>query len=190
VAGVLTVSNAGNVPLDFAVAVTGTNADGKGLAAALTRTITPAGSTDGVTCGGTALGASTRLNAGFSTPVCVQLALPTDAAATLANAGTGLTVTVHGTVRNAWTDDAPATGSTVATPALTAPVASCNGTLSVKWSGVPGATAYRVYLAGLQVQQVPAGTLTATLTVAGAVTVRAVFGSGSWVSANSNSVTC
>lgn len=187
VAGVMTVRNAGNVPLGFTVAVTGTNADGKGLAAALVRTFTTATTSDGTTCGGSTLGATTSLAVGASTPVCVQLALSSSAPVTLAGATSNLTVMVQGTVRNAWTDDAPAAGSHVGTAQLTAPVISCAGPMTVKWDAVPGATGYRVYLAGVQVQQLPAGTLTATLGSVGVVTVRAVFGSASWVSPDSNS---
>ena len=197
VAGVLTIGNAGSVPLDYAVSVTGTNADGKGLAAAVVTTVTDADTTTGATCGGAALGAATTLAAGGSDRICVEVSLPSTAPASLAGSASDLTVAVDSDVNHAWTDTAAVTGSSLATVALTAPTMSC-GSLGVasatlSWNAVPGATGYRIEssaLLGGGVLDVSANTLSKTFTgVAGTATVRAIFGSATWLSPKSNSLT-
>ena len=192
-AGVLTVGNAGNVPLDYAVSLTGTDADGKGLAAALVTTVTDADTTTGTTCGGTPLGAGTTLAPGATDRICVEVRLPSTAPASLAGAASDLTVTVDGNVNHAWTDAAAVTGSHLGAVTLTAPVLSCGlaalGSITLNWAPVPGATAYRVRsgLLGDTVQDVPANQTSATFAgVSGTASVQAIFGSTAWLSPASN----
>lgn len=191
-AGVLTIGNAGNVPLDYAVSVTGSNADGKGLAAALVTTVTDADTTTGATCGGTALGAATTLAPGSTDRICVEVRLPSAAPTSLEGAASDLTVTVDGDVDHAWTDAAVVTGSHLAAVTPTAPVLSCGpagiGSISLSWTAVPGATAYRVHsgLLGNTVQDVPANQTSVTFTgVSGTASVQAIFGSTDWISPSS-----
>lgn len=112
-AAVLTVKNSGTAPLKFTATSSGTNADGKGLAAALsvkvTGDTTTGGTAPATTCpgaalpgGGTTLGGSLlstgrQLAAGASEKVCVQLSLPLSAATSLQGAATSVTLTFTGT---------------------------------------------------------------------------------------------
>lgn len=191
-AGVLTIGNAGDVPLDYAVSLTGSNADGKGLAAALVTTVTDADTTTGSTCGGTPLAAVTTLAPGATDRICVQVQLPGTAPASLAGAASDLTVTVDGDVNHAWTDHVAVTGSHLTTVTPTAPVLSCGpaalGSITLGWTAVPGATAYRVHsgLLGNTVQDVPATQTSITFTgVSGTASVQAIFGSTTWISPSS-----
>lgn len=116
VAGVLTVNNAGTAPLRYHVNASPSNADGKGLGAALVVKVTGdsavSGSGKTVTCNGTALvgsgvgftanmlgsAASPRqLAAGASETICIQATLPTSASTTLQGALTNVTFTFSGT---------------------------------------------------------------------------------------------
>ena len=103
-AGVVTVKNSGTAPLKYYVDASPSNADGKGLGAALVAKVTgdtaDSGSGTAVTCAGTAISpsgdrlhapacsdsaASPRLLApGASETVCIQATLPTNAASSLA----------------------------------------------------------------------------------------------------------
>lgn len=112
-AAVLTVKNSGTAPLKFTATSSGTNADGKGLAAALEVKVTGDSATSGtaplVTCSGAALpGAGVTLGGslvstgrllapGTSEKVCVQLKLPLTAATSLQGAATSVTLTFTGT---------------------------------------------------------------------------------------------
>lgn len=115
-AGVLTVSNSGTAPLQYYLGSSATNADGKGLAAALTLTVTGAAAVTGTsptaTCGGAALtGSATTLAteilgspasprtlaAGASETICLQLTLPGAANTSLQGATTSVTFTASGT---------------------------------------------------------------------------------------------
>jgi predicted ribosomally synthesized peptide with SipW-like signal peptide len=115
-AGVLTVTNAGTAPLKYYLDASGTNGDGKGLAAALVAKVsgdsTTSGSAPAKTCGGVALGgagvafgpgllgsaASPRLlAAGTSETLCIQATLPSSATSTLQGASTSITFTFQGT---------------------------------------------------------------------------------------------
>jgi hypothetical protein len=176
-ATVLTVRNAGDVPLDYTVAVTGTHPDAKDLAGALTRDVR--------LCGG---GSPGPLAPGTEDDLCVEVGLPAGAPDALAGAATDLTVSVHAT-RDGWTDEAAVTGTHLATPALTPPTLTCAGTLgslTAAWDPVPGATGYRIHsgLLGDTVQDVGPGTLSTMLTGAGLIRVQALF--GSWVSPDSD----
>lgn len=175
----LTVRNAGNVPLDYTVTITGTHPDAKDLAGALT--------SDVRLCGGGTPGA-TPLAPGATDQVCVDVGLPPTAPESLAGAATDLTVAVHASLRS-WTD-AAVSGTHLATPTLAAPTLSCAGalgTLTASWDPVPGATGYRIHsgLLGGTVQEVGPGTLSTVLTGTGLIRVQALFGS-SWASAASN----
>lgn len=113
VAGVLTVKNSGNVPLKYTATTTASNADGKGLGAALVVTVTGASSVTGAspaqTCAGaplsgfgTSLGGSltttSRLLAAASTEtLCVQVTLPTNASTAVQGALTEVGFTFTGT---------------------------------------------------------------------------------------------
>lgn len=115
-AGVLTVKNAGTAPLKYYLDASTTNADGKGLGAALTAKVTGdsavTGSSPSATCAGSALsGSSTAfgasllgsaasprlLAAGASETICIQATLPTSAATSLQGATTNVTFTFSGT---------------------------------------------------------------------------------------------
>lgn len=111
-AAVLTIGNSGTAPVRFTGASTATNADGKNLAGALVVKATAdtgtGGSGSAVTCAGTALvGSGTTLNAalvpaqtlaaGATTKVCVQVALPTNAASALQGGTTAVTLSFTGT---------------------------------------------------------------------------------------------
>lgn len=115
-AGVVTVKNSGTAPLKYYVDSSPSNADGKGLGAALTVKVTGDSATSGsgraVTCAGAALtpsatgftasllgsAASPRLLApGASETVCIQATLPTNAASSLQAATTNITFTFNGT---------------------------------------------------------------------------------------------
>lgn len=112
-AGVLTVRNAGTVPLTYTVAGTVSNTDAKGLGAALVVKYTADGAVTGSgnarTCAGTALGGwSTSLSGtvlatarplavGASETICVQATLPTTAPSSLQGATSTATLTFSGT---------------------------------------------------------------------------------------------
>jgi predicted ribosomally synthesized peptide with SipW-like signal peptide len=115
-AGVVTVRNSGTAPLHYFVDASPSNADGKGLGAALAVKVTGDAATSGpgraVTCAGSALAgsgtefaaallgsaASPRLlAAGASETVCIQATLPTNAPASLQAATTDITFLFSGT---------------------------------------------------------------------------------------------
>ncbi len=115
-AGVVTVKNSGTAPLKYYVDAAPSNADGKGLGAALTVKVTGDAATGGsgraVTCPGTALspsgttfaasmlgsaGTPRLLAPGASESVCIQATLPTTAPGTLQAATTNITFTFNGT---------------------------------------------------------------------------------------------
>lgn len=133
-AGVLTVSNAGDVPLSYHVDASATNADGKGLASQLVVKVTSNASTSGsspsVTCAGTALAgtgtsftagligsASNRrsLGAGASETLCIQAGLPDGTAALGGTTSITLTFTaVTGSTANpGWSDTVTTSGTTL-----------------------------------------------------------------------------
>jgi predicted ribosomally synthesized peptide with SipW-like signal peptide len=115
-AGVLTVKNSGTAPLKYYLDASASNADGKGLGAALTAKVTAdaatTGSSPAVACNGAALSgsgsafstgllgsaASPRLlAAGASETLCIQATLPTSAGSSLQGATTNITFTFNGT---------------------------------------------------------------------------------------------
>lgn len=112
-AGVLTVKNAGSVPLAYTAASAATNADGKGLRTALAVKVTGAASTSGSapsrTCAGATLAgtgstlvgslvsSARTLAPGASETLCVQVTLPTTAASALQSATTTATLTFDAT---------------------------------------------------------------------------------------------
>lgn len=112
-AAVLTVSNAGTAPVKFTGTSTATNADGKGLGAALRVKVTAdaavTGSAPAATCAGTALtGSGTALNGpllstgrllapGATSSLCVQVTLPDTAASSLQGATTDVVLTLTAT---------------------------------------------------------------------------------------------
>ncbi len=197
-ATVLTVGNQGNVALEWTASTSGTNA-GNGLLGALRLLVTDAASTDGTTCGGTALpgsattaggallGTPHTLGAGESEQVCLQVGLPAGAPSALAGSATGLTIAVQGAT-GSWSDTAEVGGVDLAAVPLTPPTLTCTGVLGVNltmtWTEVPGAKEYRVLDAlGTLIDTVPAGgLLQATVGALLGVTVKTVFGS-EWVSA-------
>lgn len=113
-AAVLTISNTGTAPLRYSLDASASNADGKGLGAALTVKVTgdaaTTGSAPSVTCAGTALAgtgtafaadlvpaASPRqLAAGASETLCLQATLPSGASSSLQGATTDVTLTATG----------------------------------------------------------------------------------------------
>ena len=115
-AGVVVVKNNGTAPLKYWVDASPSNADGKGLGAALVAKVTNdtavSGSGKAITCAGTAISpsgtafttdlvatsASPRLLApGASESVCIQATLPSNAASSLQGATTNITFTFTGT---------------------------------------------------------------------------------------------
>ncbi|RNL79193.1 TasA family protein [Nocardioides marmorisolisilvae] len=113
VAGVITVKNAGNSPFTYYVDATASNADTKGLGAALVVKVTGAstvtGSAPSRTCGGatlantgTAFAASLvssttprQLAVGATETLCIQATLPTGASTSLQNATTNVGFTFN-----------------------------------------------------------------------------------------------
>ena len=112
VAGILTVRNAGTVPLTYYATAAATNADGKGLGAALVVKVTADSAVTGTaaarTCAGAALAqtgtafagnlvgapATQRaLAVGVSETLCVQATLPSTAASSLQGATTNVSLT-------------------------------------------------------------------------------------------------
>ena len=112
VAGILTVRNAGSIPLTYYATAAATNADGKGLGAALVVKVTADAAVTGTaparTCAGAALAqtgtafagnlvgapATQRsLAAGVSETLCVQATLPSTAASSLQGATTNVSLT-------------------------------------------------------------------------------------------------
>lgn len=113
-AGVLTVTNAGTVPLSYWADAAASNADGKGLAAALVVKVTGAatvtGSAPSATCAGATISPSatsfttnfvaTRANRrplapGASETLCIQASLPAAAPGSLMGATTNVTFAFH-----------------------------------------------------------------------------------------------
>lgn len=104
-AGVLTVKNNGTAPLKYYVDATTSNADGKGLGAALVAKVTADAATSGsapaVTCAGTALASAGTtfganllsstsprlLAAGASETLCIQATLPSSLTGSTPGAG-------------------------------------------------------------------------------------------------------
>lgn len=112
VAGVLTIKNAGTAPFTYYGDAAASNADGKGLGAALLVKVTgdalTTGSSPTVTCPGTPLtgtgssftsslvgssGTPRQLAAGASETICIQASLPATAASSLQGATTNVTFT-------------------------------------------------------------------------------------------------
>ena len=112
VAGILTVRNAGTIPLTYYATAAATNADGKGLGTALVVKVTGDAAVTGTvparTCAGTALAttgtafagnlvgtpaAQRSLAVGGSETLCVQATLPTTAASSLLGATTTVALT-------------------------------------------------------------------------------------------------
>ncbi len=133
-AGVLTVKNAGNVPLSYYVGASATNTDGKGLASQFTVKVTgdssTTGSTPSVRCASTALSstgtsfgaglvgsASNRrtLAAGASETLCIQASLPDGTAALGGTTNITFTFTaITGTTANpGWTDTVTTSATTL-----------------------------------------------------------------------------
>ena len=186
-ATVITVSNQGNVPLQWTASTAGTNA-ANGLFGALQVLMTSASSPTGATCGGTALSGTPRtLGAGESEQVCVQVGLPAGASSTLAAKATDLTITARGSLQG-WSDTVDVRGVNLSTVALVPPTVTCSGAagvnLTMTWTEVPGAKEYRVFdLLGHLLSTVPAGgLLKASLGGLLGGTVKTVYGS-EWVSA-------
>ena len=185
----VTVSNAGTVPLDYSVVLSGTDGDGKHLFTNLATRVTD-GTGDALTCSGTATAGPRKLAPGTSEKLCVQVGLPASASTTLFGSATTVSIVIRSSVRSAWTDDAVAGGTQLAAvnPSALAPSVSCvSGSLRLSWAPVPGATGYVVHSSLLGDQPVLGPDVTSYLlaSVLGTVTVRAVYGSSDWVSAPS-----
>lgn len=112
VAGVLTVKNNGTAPLKYTAVSTASNGDAKGLGAALTVRVTGGtvtGTSPAATCSGSALaGTGATLGGSLVTTgrllapaatesLCVEVTLPSNAAASLQGATTNVTFTFTGT---------------------------------------------------------------------------------------------
>ena len=197
-AAVLTVSNAGNVSLEWTASTSGTNS-GNGLLGALQLRVTGASSVTGSTCGGSSLpGSSTSadgplvstprtLNPGASEQVCVQVGLPAGASSTLAATTTDLTLAIQGST-SGWSDTASVAGISLTAATLTPPTVTCSGVpglnLSMGWTEVSGATSYRVVnsLGGLLTTIASGGTLSYSLGALTGAKVQAVYAPG-WISA-------
>lgn len=112
VAGILTVRNAGTIPLTYYATAAATNADGKGLGAALVVKVTADSAVTGTaparTCAGAALATTgttfagnlvgapatqRSLAAGVSETLCIQATLPTTAVSSLQGATTNISLT-------------------------------------------------------------------------------------------------
>jgi predicted ribosomally synthesized peptide with SipW-like signal peptide len=112
VAGILTVRNAGTIPLTYYTTASASNADAKGLGAALVVKVTADSTVTGTaparTCAGTALATTgttfagnlvgapatqRALAVGASETLCIQATLPTTAASTLQGASTNIALT-------------------------------------------------------------------------------------------------
>jgi predicted ribosomally synthesized peptide with SipW-like signal peptide len=112
-AAVLTVANTGTAAVKYTVATTATNADGKGLAAALKVKLTAdtgvTGSSPAQTCAGAVFGSAgdtlggalvstgQSLAAGATKQLCFQVQLPVAAASSLQGGTTTVTITFTGT---------------------------------------------------------------------------------------------
>jgi hypothetical protein len=191
VSTVVTVANAGTVPLSYSLTSSGTDADGLHLAGAL-----EAGwaAVNGTTCGAPLPGVPRSLAPGATERICLRVALPAGASPRVAGGATDLAFTVHSAV-GGWTDSVPITGTNLSAVTLTAPSISCGGfglgSLTVSWGPVPGATAYRIHygLTGDQVATVSADVRSRMFSgVIGLISVEAVFGSDKWVSPPSASL--
>jgi hypothetical protein len=174
---VVTVSNAGTTPLSWTPGSSGTDPDGHHLAGVL-----DVSWRDG-TCGVALPPGPRALVPGASEQVCLRVEVPGGAPASVAASATRLTFDV-GAAAGGWRDNAAVQSGLVSTIALTAPAATCvHG--SITWQPVAGATAYQLVdkVSGAVVDTVTSGTLTHVLAgLLHPVTVRAVFGSSSWVS--------
>jgi hypothetical protein len=192
-ASVITVTNVGDVPLDYTLESSGTDPDGRALLAQLAvrvtaaTAVTPSGA--GSTCAGVGLPDAPRtLAAGQTDKLCVQVGLPATAPVSVAGGATTLSLTVAA-VSGGWSDPVVVGGSTVSAATLTAPTVTCGtgllGSIGVNWSAVPGATGYVVRngLLGSVLQTLGLGALGTTVSgLVGDVSVQAVFGSPDWVS--------
>jgi hypothetical protein len=196
-AGVVTVENAGDADLSYRVTSGGAGA--APLLAALSMTVTTASAVTsaatGPVCGGSAVTGSRTLAAGGAERLCVEVALPADAPASAAGRSAALDLTVDATA-GGWTDSATVEGIDLSTVDLTAPELACTATglgfVTVGWTAVPGATAYRLHsgMLGDVLTTLSAGVLSRTfMGVSGEVSVEAVFGSDTWVSPPSPSRT-
>ena len=115
-AAVITVRNAGTAPLKYYLDASTSNADGKGLGAALTAKVTGDAATSGTspsaTCPGAALSGSRSsfgasllgsaasprlLGVGASETICIQGTLPSNASTSLQGATTNISLTFNGT---------------------------------------------------------------------------------------------
>ena len=114
VAGILTVRNAGTIPLTYYATAAATNADGKGLGAALVVKVTADSAVTGTapnrTCAGSALAttgtsfagnlagtpaAQRPLAVGAAETLCVQATLPSTAASSLQGATTNVSLSFN-----------------------------------------------------------------------------------------------
>jgi predicted ribosomally synthesized peptide with SipW-like signal peptide len=217
-AGVLTVKNNGTVPLSYYVDAAATNADGKGLAAALvvkvTSNSTTSGSAPSKTCAGTALagtatsfgpsfvGSSTSLRtlvAGATENLCIQATLPPGASASLQGASTNISFNFPAETSptaTAWNDSVPVSGSTLGAATPATPVLNCAAQIPqqsvVNWAAPAGATSYLMhYGAGsASLDEVTTTSYPFKAPASGVAYIQAVYGvAGEWVSANSNSRT-
>jgi hypothetical protein len=217
-AAVLTVTNAGTVPLLYYVESTATNGDGKGLAAALAVKVTGSASTTGstptVTCAGTALsgsatsfttaflgsaGSPRTLAAGAVERLCVEASLPSSAPTSMQTAATnvGFTFTAATSPATAWADSVAVTGARLGTATITTPTLNCGATnaqqVAVNWAEPPGATAYRIFYGtgGATSEDLPAGQGSYPLKAptTGTAWIQAIYGSTTWTSGSSNSRT-
>jgi hypothetical protein len=85
------------------------------------------------------------------------------------------------------------TGTSISTVTPSAPVASCgslsSGSVTVQWTAVPGATQYELTSGGVgnpNISTVNAPTTSKTFNDGGKFSVKAIFGSATWVSVSSN----
>ncbi len=94
----------------------------------------------------------------------------------------------------AWLDSVAVSGTTLSTVTPSAPTVSCGvlsvGSTTLSWSAVANATGYRLFYGagGATTEDVGSGTLSKTFTgtTGGTFSVKAMFGSTSWLSASSN----
>ncbi|MFC6286378.1 SipW-dependent-type signal peptide-containing protein [Nocardioides sp. GCM10027113] len=182
----LTVRNNGNLPAAYSVGFAGSNSAVHG---ALERSVVVGGTPSGTGCsGGTPVGGA-PLAPGASESICVEVRLKSNAETSVAGRTSDLGITVTGsTTAGHWSDPVPVNGTRIATPAIKAPTIACSapvlGQVTVSWGEVPGATGYRLYVAGLQVGDDLGSTARSVQipTPLGLVKMRALFGSGTWES--------
>ena len=193
-ATVLTISNAGSVPVQWAMSTSGSDAS-SALVGALRAAAMPMA--DGAVCDAPALPAPVipvgesllrsgqALDPGTEEQVCVWVGLPAATDPALAGKAIGLRIDLRGAT-GGWFDTAAVAGIDVITVTRTPPAVTCLLGLTMTWTEVPGATAYHVYngLGRLVDTILPNGLLQATTTLLGSLVgakVEAVFGS-EWVS--------